>query len=203
VIETYLNIENDEILSVENFNPDGSKNITQQFNKSWDSKLFKEIDYASPKGKRILHYNQDETIQKIEYYNAIDSIQLAYIVPDDKAIYYHDGNAVQNIQYKDNQVKFSVYKSFDSLDDNTVYFNILRCTIIETYPISFDLRTEDEELKNVGIVKKLKLDLERENFVIYTFNADGSPIQKTYFKKENKPKERFEYNTKKSAWVEL
>jgi len=201
--ESEININNIEILNRDYISQDGTIYKTEQYNKNWDSKLYKEIDYTSPKGKRVINYNQDETVEKIEYFNNKDVIEFAYYKTTNQAVYFSAGKAAQSLEYYADYSKFTAYKSFESLENNIPYFNILRCNILETYPASFDLIEGEKEIKNLGVVKKLKLNLEKEDFVIYNFDEDGSPIDKTYFKKANKPKDTFEFNKSSNSWVEL
>ena len=204
VVETELIIDNEEILNKDFLNKDAAILKTQQFKKSWNNKLYKEINFESKVGKRIFYYSSTNTLEKVEYF--VDDRLNVTIFKNLSPVNYYDNNEdlIQNLNYKnENNVDLQVFNNYKLDENDNILLNIENCEILEIYPISFDKVQVHSEINNLGMVKKVKLTYDKEDFDIISFNTEGIPTEKLYYKKEGKLKDKFRFNMNSYTWDEL
>ena len=203
LIESELKSGKDIILNKDYFREDGSLLKTTQINKSWGNKLFKEVDYSSLKGKIVIDYNRDQTIKTVKYYL---NNKLYLVVADLESTINHfrKNKLAQHVKLNDNKtVNCTIYKSYESKNDNFVLTKLNNAEVLETYSPNIDKIQRHEDIKMLGMIKKAKVVNEKEDYNIYIFNEYGMPTKKLYYNKRDKLKDEYRFNMASSTWKEL
>lgn len=202
VVETDLNIGKDVVLNKDFLNQDGSILSSRQYKMSWGNSIYKEIDFTSPKGKRILYFDRNKNVEKEVYYHG-DKINTIIYVNQNQIDYCHNGKNTQWVNYKGKSIDLKIYKEYNTQNDNEVYLKLSNCEIIETYPVAFDRISSQNTFEDIGMVKKLKVSYEKDDFDIYTFGENGLPLEKIYFKRPGKIKDTYKFNFETHEWDEI
>jgi hypothetical protein len=191
----------DDVLTCkETLDKNGNVVFSSQLSENWNNTLFKEIDNSIANEQKIVNYTKSNVVESVEYYKNAKLLIVVY--PSKRKVdYYDNGSLAQSVIYSqddEDTVDITVFNK-----SGKTAFIIDKVKLIDKFPVDLSRDLKFEALNNFGKVKQIKESLEKEEFNIYDFSLSGMPVEKLYYKKGGKLKDKFEFDNGTSTWIEV